>query len=169
MIILIMLDLLQKSVSKITQVETVCRQYFKVNLHIDKIIVDNMPTSNNSNTTVFRTDNHAIYAICVSDDLLKLADIKKIVKMMGMKAEEFLPPNGDNDYFLRYGQKVFQSVFPGHKSVTAFETVFYQTLTPYCPALIRISKVNGEIRQYNNIQNKWQPALELSYLRMQVR
>ena len=169
MIVLIMLDLVEKNVSKISQVEKFCHDYFNVNLQIDKIILNNMPTSHNSNTTVFKTNNHAIYALCRSDDKINLADIKKIIKQMGMKAEKYLPPEANENYFLRYGQNVFKSVFPGRISGTPEETLFYQTLTPYNPALVRIGKVNGEIRRYNNTYNKWQTALEFSYLRMQVR
>ena len=169
MIVLIMLDLVEKSVSKISQVEKFCHDYFNIDLQIDKIILNNMPTSHNSHTTVFTANHHAVYAFCRSDEQINLADIKKIIKQMGMKAEKYLPPEADEDYFLRYGQNVFQSVFPGRKSDSNDETLFYQTLTPYNPALVRIGKVNGEIRQYNSIGNQWQPAIEFSYLRMQVR
>jgi len=107
--------------------------------------------------------------LCTADESLNLADIKVIIKSIGMKAEAYLPPDGDSNYFLRYGQKVFQSVFPCRKTSNNAETVFYQTLTPYTPALIRIEKINGEIRQYNQNHQQWQKTLDISYLRMQVR
>ncbi len=168
MIVLIMIDLVEKNVSKINQIEKFCNDYFNVNLQINKIVLNNMPTSHNSRTTVFTANHHTVYALCLCNDQVNLADIKIIIKKMGMKAEKYLPPEADDNYFLDYGQNVFQSVFPGRKSGTPDETLFYQTLTPYNPALVRIGKVNGEIRQYNNVGKKWQPAIEFSYLRMQV-
>jgi|GEM_PF-286320 len=165
---LIMLDLFNSNTSKKAQLEKFCRDYFKVNLQIQDIILHEAPTSQSSRTTIFKVDRNTIYALCVSDDPIILADIKNIIRSMGMKADKFLPPNADENYFLRFGQKSFQSVFPGHKPVDASETSYYQTLTPYSPALVRINRVDGEIRQYNKNWQKWQKALEFSYARMQV-
>jgi hypothetical protein len=89
---------------------------------------------------------------------------------MGMKAEKYLPPDANENYFLRFGQKIFQDVFPGRKISTNQDTLsYYQTLAPYSPALVRISKIDGEIRQYSKIGQKWSSTLELSYQRMQVQ
>lgn len=166
-----MIDLLRlrKNTSRLLKVENLCRNYFNIDLRIDKIIQNNLPTGDSSCTTVFMTDRNEIYALCTGDDSLKLADVKKVIKSMGMKAEEYLPPGADDDYFLRYGQRVFQSTFPYRKTVLPQETTFYQTLTPYSPALVRIGKINGEIRQYNKICQEWQKAFEFSYLRLWVQ
>jgi hypothetical protein len=164
-----MLTIVKKNELNMSQIEKFCNNHFTVSLKINKVLINSMPTSNNSFTTVFTTNNHAVYALCSSDDLLELADIKKIVKLAGMKAESYLPPHADKDYFIRHGRNVFLSVFPGRKTCTPQETAFYQTLTPYNPALVKIERVNGELRQYNIICEKWQKALVFSYLRMQVR
>ena len=163
-----MLDLFNSNASKIAQLEKFCRDYFRVNLQIQDIILHEIPSSQSSRTTIFKVGRNTIYALCVSDNPIILADVKNIIKSMGMKADKFLPPNADENYFARFGQKSFQSVFPGHKPVNASETTYYQTLAPYSPALIRINKVNGEIRQYNKNWQKWQKTLEFSYTRMQV-
>lgn len=154
--------------SRISQVEKICQDCFDVNLQVKNLILDDAPTSKGSHTTVFRTDHGTIYALCIADDPLVLADVKNIVKSMGMHAEAYLPPNADKNYFLHFGQKSFQSVFPGRKVETDQDVSYYKTLAPYSPALIRIAKVDGEIRRYDNIWQQWQSALEFSYLHMQV-
>ena len=164
-----MLTVVKKNVLNLSQIEKFCFNYFTVSLQINRVLINSMPTSHNSFTTVFTTNNHAVYALCLSDELLELADIKNIIKHAGMKAESYLPPYADENYFLRYGKNIFLSVFPGRKTCTPQETTFYQTLAPYNPALVKIEKVNGELRQYNIFCEKWQKALEFSYLRMQVR
>jgi len=164
-----MLSFFNKNVLKVPQLERICKDYFGVDLGITNIVLNYIPTSKNSHTTVFKADRHTVYALCVSDDPLVLADIKSIIKLMGMKAEEFLPPDADTNYFLRFGHEKFLSAYPGRKSCADDETTFYQTLAPYNTALVRISKINGEIRQYDDTWKQWQKALEFSYLRMQVR
>jgi len=164
-----MVDLLDNNTPITSQIEKICKKYFGVDLLIENIILDDAPTSKNSITTVFKTNHDTIYALCTADDPLVLADVKNIVKSMGMKADVYLPPNADQDYFLRFGHKMFQDVFPNRKTRTNQETSFYQTLAPYSPALVRIAKVDGEIRQYSKIGEKWYSALEFSYQRMQVQ
>ena len=167
-----MIDLLQKNTSSLSQVENLesfCADYFGVNLRILKIIQSDIPSGEKLYTTVFMTNRNELYALCNDDDSLSLADIKKVIKSMGMEAEVFLPPNADKDYFLNYGKKVFQSVFPDRKTISAEETTFYQTLAPYSPALVRINRVGGEIRQYNKFGKIWQKTFVFSYLRLWVQ
>lgn len=154
---------------RLSQTEKDCRDYFGVDLKIKNIILDDAPTSKNSHTTVFKTDHNVIYALCSSDNPLILADIKSIIRLMGMKAEYFLPPSADSDYFFNFGQKAFLDIFPGRKAGTDQEISYYKTLAPYSPALVRISRINGEIRRYDKIWQEWQSAIKFSYLRMQVQ
>lgn len=164
-----MLDLLDIDIEKISRVESICKKHFRIDLQIENIILDAVPTSNNSHTSIFKTKRNQVYALCVSAEPLTLADVKNIVKSMGMKAEIYLPPNADRDYFLRCGRNIYKSVFPGREAKTDADTKFYQTFTTYNPALVMIAEVSGEIRQYNKIWRQWQKSLEYSYLRMQVR
>ena len=151
-----------------TRIQNICKNYFGVNLNINDIILDSIPSSKSSNMTLFKTNDDTIYALCLSEKPLTLADIKNIISSMGIKADSFLPPNADQDYFSRYGQQIFQSVFPGHKQGTDQDISFYKTLAPYSPALIKVSRINGIIRKYNNNWQQWQNALELSYQTTQV-
>jgi len=166
--ILTMIDLFNSNTSKKNQLKKACKNYFGVDLNIQNIILYNAPTDDDSYTTVFKDDRSTIYALCLSDKPITLTNVKNIIRSMGMKADKYLPPNADNDYFLHFGQKLFQSVFPSLKLINDDETLYYQTLAPYSPALVKINKVNGEIRQYDKIWQKWQRALKLSYTRMQI-
>lgn len=164
-----MTDLINMDISRVSQIEKICRDHFRIGLRIVKVALDDVPTSKGSHTTIFQTDRNAIYALCMSDDPLILADVKSIVRLMGMTAESYFPPNADKNYFIHFGQKTFQSVFPGRKAGTDQEISYYKTLAPYSPALIRIARIDGEIRQYDKLWQQWQSALEFSYQRMQVQ
>jgi len=164
------MDSLQtKIISRLSRTEKICRDCFGVDLKIKNLILDEVSTSRNSYTTVFKADHNVIYALCVSDNPLVLADVKSIIRLMGMKAEFFLPPNADKDYFLNFGHGAFLDVYPARKAGSDQEIHYYKTLAPYSPALVRISKVNGEIRRYDKIWQEWQSAIKFSYLRMQVQ
>lgn len=158
-----------KDPSEIEKIEKVCKDQFNVDLNVKGILIGNANTSKNSHTTVFKTNHGNIYALCVSDAPMMLADMASIIKSMGMKADTFLPPNGDKEYFEQAGSNIFQTVFPSHKMPQNTETSYYQTLSKYNPALVRISRIDGEIRQYNDQLRRWSKVLELSYTRMQVR
>ena len=79
---------------------------------------------------------------------LLLSDVKKIILRMGLKAELFVPPKGQPQYFEEIGRMKFREVFPGRTHISDEDIQFYKTLAPYNPALILISEVkNGEIYQ----------------------
>lgn len=145
------------------RIDNICKNYFGVNLGVTEIILDSAPSSQNSNTTLFKTANGTIYALCLSEKHLTLADVKVIIRQMGIQADSFLPPNADPDYFNRHGQRIFKSVFPAHRDGNADDISFYKTLAPYSPALVKVSKINGLVRKYNTNWRQWQAALELSY------
>lgn len=153
---------------KVDELTRLCRTYFKVDLAIKYVVFDDITTSKNSLTTVFRTEQDELYAVCVSDSGMNLADVKYNIKSMGMEAHAYFPPAADQRYFARYGHDEFLNVFPGRKPVNTAETLFYQSFAPYNPALVSISRVNGEIRRYNAIADKWQKDSEYQYTRTRV-
>ena len=99
-----------------------------------------------------------------------LADIKKIVRRMGLKVEEFLPPKGQPNYFDDIGRERFQSVFPGMKIISSGDLLYYRTLAPYNPALGIISEVkNGEIYQFDpDARGGWRVGARFRYKRIQA-
>lgn len=162
-------DILLKNALKMEQLEKLCRVIFKLNLRIDKLIADKLPIGKDSFASVFITDHNNVYVFCHGYEILKFADIKDIINLMGMEAEAYLPPHADKNYFVDFGYKEFQKYYPGRRNVDIKETAFYQTLAPYSPALVRINKINGTINQYNPATKKWQNAIGYSYLRLKVK
>lgn len=164
-----MTDLLDNNFSEVANVEDYCKANFGVDLKIKDILLNNAPTSLNSQTTIFNDDQNMMYALYTSDERMTLAEVMNLVKSMGMEADEYLAPGGDKDYFLRFGYKLFMTVFPNLKPSSAKEISYYKTFTPYSPALVRISKVTSEIREYNRIWKQWQKSLNFSYNRMRTQ
>ncbi|MFZ2545031.1 MAG: hypothetical protein WAW80_03570 [Candidatus Saccharimonadales bacterium] len=153
---------------KIEQVELICREKFRINLQINRLIVTDAPTNNNTYTTVFRSGG-AIYALCEAGTPITLGQVKSIIKQMSMEADSYYPPSNDDNYFNRFARNAFLSVFPGREVVNVNDLQYYQTLAPYSPALIRIRKINGQIRRYNSHANSWQKMIDFSYFRPQVQ
>lgn len=154
---------------KVAQVERLCKQQFGVNLHVREIVFDDVKAGKNSYVTIFQADKHTLYALLESDDPLTLFDVKSIMKSMGIEADDYLPPQGDQTYFMRHGHEVFLKAYPGRKTETDQERMYYRTLSPYRPALVRIAKISGEVRQYNTSSPRWQKSDDYSYVRMKVQ
>lgn len=153
---------------ELSRIKSICSNYFNIEPDIKELILDSAPSSNNTNTTIFETSTDEVYALCLSEKALTLADVKSIMRSMGIKADSFLAPKGDEDYFLKYGQRIYKSVFPAKKLTNEQDIEFYKTLAPYSPALIKVAKINGIIRKYNTNWHQWQKALELNYIKSKV-
>jgi hypothetical protein len=99
-----------------------------------------------------------------------LSDVKKIVTRMGLKAELYLPPKGEINYFDEIGRKKFRDVFPGRGHITSQDLIFYRTLAPYNPALVQINEViNGEIKQFDtDASSGWRIAARFAYRRIKT-
>lgn len=155
--------------AEVKRIERLCKEHFGVELHISAVVASDveMPQSD-SYATVFNADN-AVYALCETSQPVNLRDIQSQIKRMGLEAEFYYPPANDMNYFSRFGEKIFLSVFPGRTKASDNDTIFYQTLTPYNPALVRIRKVKGGIRRFNMRGNTWQTIKDFSYSRIQVQ
>ncbi len=150
-------------------IQQLCKKSFALDITVKAIIAGDIPTSKGSRTTIFETNRRVLYALCTADTPLTLADIKNIIRNMGMEADTYLPLYGVSSYFLHSGRQSFYEAFPGRKLLTDEETEFYQSLTPYNPALVRIAKVKGVIREYSPALQHWQKAKDYSYARMHIR
>jgi hypothetical protein len=156
-------------VAEINELERICRDSFATDLAIKNILISNLSTGRGSRTTVFEADRHALYALCVGSQPLVLADIVRIITSTGIEAEDYVPPAGDRDYFKAFGRQAFLDMYPGRKAASDQEMEFYQTLAPYSPALVRIAKVRGEIREYAPSMREWQLAKAFSYAKVRVQ
>lgn len=147
---------------KRAEIQHVCDEDFRLQLSVDEILFDNVTTEFNSYTTVFRTEDGSLYALCQSDDGMRLADVRRIIKSMNMISDRYYAPNGNVNYFDRLGMRVFKRAYPGRNSWTKDEAAYYRTLAPYSPALVKLAKVNTEVRRYNPHAEKWQKISELT-------
>ncbi|MDB5184131.1 MAG: hypothetical protein JWO07_812 [Candidatus Saccharibacteria bacterium] len=148
------------------EIERLCKDHFNVDLQVSGLVIADVPTYNNSFTTIFKS-GHQVYALCEAETPVTLGRVRSIIKQMGMEAEAYYEP-GQNGYFTSFARDAFLSVFPGRGVVNDDDLSYYKTLAPYSPALIRIKKINGQIRQYNPRSGAWQKTLDFSYFHPKV-
>lgn len=151
-------------------VERAIRDYFGVNADINKSIAFKIPVGPTTEATLFLTSKKQLYVYISGQSRLVLADVKKIVSKMGLKADTYLPPKNRPHYFDEVGQANFRKVFPGRKNVSAEDIIYYRTLTPYNPALVSVTEIkDGHVYQYDSDSNtKWRMAVKFSYRRIRT-
>lgn len=148
--------------------ERTVRDKFGVAVEINKVIADRVPVSHTAKASVFLTEKKQLFCFVAAQSNLTLGDVKKIVSRMGMKPEGYIPPKGHPNYFDEIGRERFRAVFPGRTHVTSDDLVYYRTLAPYNPALIRIREIpEGVIKQFDtDAQGNWRPAARFAYRRI---
>ena len=151
-------------------IERLAKERFGVSIDIGQVIARGIPVSRTADATVFLTKKKQLYVYISARSRLVLGDISKLVSRMGLKAELFLPPVGNPDYFNAIGSEKFEQVFPGRSYVADDELRFYRTLAPYNPALVLISEVkNGEIYRYDSdTRGGWRLATRFAYRRIRT-
>ena len=150
--------------------ERIAKETFGLKLEIDKVIVRQIPVSYTAEATVFLTTKKQLFVYISARSKTVLSDIKKIVARMGLKAELFVPPKGEIDYFDEVGRAKFREVFPSRNKPSGEDIIFYRTLAPYNPALVQIHEVtNGEIKQFDtDASNGWRVAVRFAYRRIKT-
>lgn len=152
-----------------TAIERACESVFGVRLTVLEVVVRKLPTGFASTATVFKTANPtALYVMINSQTSVVLADVQKMVRQMNCEAEEFLPPHGDADYFDRIATQKFKAMFPGKYITSADDLRYYRTLAPYSPALVRLSKVKGDIRAFNYESKSWRKVKDYAYSKISL-
>lgn len=150
--------------------ERIAKERFGLDVDISQVIVRGVDVSRSANATVFLTKKKQLFAYVSGPSRLLLSDVKKIVARMGLKAELYLPPKGQPDYFDAIGREKFREVFPGREHITQEDIVFYRTLAPYNPALVLIGEVKtGEIYKYDSdTRGDWRVAAKFAYRRIKT-
>lgn len=150
--------------------ERIARDQFGMDVSISQIIVRQIEVSRTSTATVFLTKKKQLLVYVSGHSKLLLGDVRKIISRMGLKAELYLPPKGQSDYFDRIGREKFAAVFPGRSHVSDDDIIFYRTLAPYNPALVLISEVKaGVIYQYDSDSSgSWRAAAKFAYRRIKT-
>lgn len=143
---------------------------FSLASEVGSIILNRVSVGRSINATVYLTKNKQLLLYVQATAPLLLADVKKIVSRMGLKADLYFPPKGQPQYFDEVGRSKFLEVFPGRKHISDDDLMFYRTLAAYNPALVMISEVkNGEIYQFDaDSRDGWRPAIKFSYRRIRT-
>jgi hypothetical protein len=141
---------------------------FKQTIDIKSMIASSLPVGPGVTASVFLTDKGQLFMLIVSQGAMNVGDVRKMVSRANLKAEQFLPPHADEDYFTRIATKKFQEVFPGRAPSNDDDLTFYRTLVAYSPALVQISEVvDGVIKQFDrDAASSWRPAVKFSYRRI---
>ncbi|MCL2038249.1 hypothetical protein FWG95_04625 [Candidatus Saccharibacteria bacterium] len=135
-----------------------------------KSVVAKIPVGASSAATVFLTDKGLLFALIAARGGQNFGDVKKILNRMNLRAEQFLPPRADANYFDRVATAKFREVFPGREPKNERDTAFYKTLASYNPALVQIAEVTGSvIKQYDSdAVGRWRPAVKFAYRRIRT-
>jgi hypothetical protein len=150
--------------------ERIAKDRFGLDIDISQVIVRQADVSRSATATVFLTKKKQLFVYVHGHSKLLLSDVKKMVARMGLKAELYLPPRGQTDYFDVIGREKFREVFPGRGHINEEDIIFYRTLAPYNPGLILISEVkNGEIYRYDSDSRaNWRVAAKFTYRRIKT-
>lgn len=141
---------------------------FDLQLDITDVISRDITVGITAKGTVFKTPQNTHFLHVTSQGTLNFGDVKRIVRSMGLEAEAFLPPRGDQEYFKRIGIEKFKQMFPGKYLMGDEDTRYYETLAPYNPALVRLSKIKGEILGYTIATGQWHKVKSYAYTKMKV-
>ena len=144
------------------------RVTFDLQVNIKSTIANKIPVGPSSIATIFLSDRGILYAYITANGGQTLGDVKKILSRMNLRADTFLPPHGEKDYFNRIASAKFMETFPGRQNPKDSDLIFYKTLVPYNPALIQIAEIEkGVIKQYDaDTVGKWRNSIKLVYRRI---
>jgi len=150
--------------------EKIAKAKFGVPVDVDKVIVRQVDVSRTARATLFLTNKKQLLLYVEASSPLLLADVKKIISRMGLKAEAYFPPKNRPKYFDEIGRAKFREVFPGRTNINDQDIAFYRTLAPYNPALVLISEVkNGEVYQFDaDSRSGWRLSTKFAYRRIRT-
>lgn len=150
--------------------ERAMSELFGVHAEIDQLIASDIAVSRSAQATVIMTKKKQLFVYVDGHTKMTLGDVQKIITRMGLKAELYLPPKHQPDYFDAIGREKFRETFPGRGHISDADIRFYRTLAPYKPALVLISEVrDGQIYQYDaDASHEWRPCVKFAYRRIKT-
>lgn len=151
-------------------IERIIAEKFGVRAELKQIIVRNIPVSRTAHATVFLTSKKQLYALIAGQSKMTLGNVQKIVTRMGLKAEMYLPPKHQPDYFDAVGRDKIRHIFPGKHTISSEDIRFYRTLASYNPGLVLIHEVHdGQIYQFDaDASSDWRVAAKFTYRRIKT-
>lgn len=150
--------------------EHMAKRDFGMKIDVASILLDRVSVSPTCYATVFMTQKKQLMCMITGQSRVTLGDVRKIISRMGLKAETFMPPKGQPQYFDDVARMKFEEVFPGRTHVSSDDLSYYRTLAPYNPAMVLIQEVkNGEIYQYDaDSHSGWRVGVKFSYRRIKT-
>lgn len=150
--------------------EAAAKTYFGMAIEVDTIVVHEIDVARAVKASVFLTKKKQLLCYIHGHSRLVLSDVRKLVSRMGLKAELYMPPKGQPNYFDDVGREKFREVFPGRGHITPVDIQFYRTLAPYNPAFVLIGEVkDGHIYQFDaDAHSSWRVAAKFAYRRIKT-
>lgn len=155
------------TVQKVRAIEDVSKNHFGVQLDVKKIIASDIITGDTAFATLFVDTSDTLYVLIEADDAMTLGDVISMVKLMNLEASGYVAPHRDSDYFTKRALEAYSVVFPG-RDATEADTTYYQTLSVYSPALVKIDRINGDLHSYNTVSKQWRKEYDELYIHQEV-
>jgi len=150
--------------------ERLIKDKFSIDADIAQAIVFKIPVGLSAEATLYLTSKKQLYLFISSQTKILFSDVRKIVSKMGLRADTYLPPKGDVEYFNIVAKAKFKEIFPGRTNISEQDLIYYKTLAVYNPALVQISEVlKGQIYQFDSdASGNWRPSKKFSYRRLKT-
>jgi hypothetical protein len=142
--------------------------YFGFKAGVSRIVLSNVTVGPLTSATVFFDKNQGLYVFIATKSKLLLADVRKILSKMNLRPEAYLPPKGNTSYFDDAAKKKFLERFPGRANITSEDLVYYRTLVPYSPALVKVAEVkDGCVKIFDSdSRGNWRTGAKLNYFKI---
>ncbi len=147
----------------IAAIEKACKDQFGLELKVGEFIASGFSVGQSAWATIFKTSSGQLFLYVLSRGAQLYADVQKMVMRMECEAETYYPPFAEKEYFERIAREKFKVLFPGKHIVGDDDLRHYKGLSPYNPALVKLSRVKGEIRGYDEHLKTWRKVKDFHY------
>lgn len=144
-------------------IKNACKERFGLNIDVAEVVARNFPVSSSSRAALFKAKNGQVLLYIKSRGAQVFGDVQKMVLRMECEADYYYPPHGEPEYFDRVARDKFKVLFPGKHILGEDDLRYYKALAPYSPALVRIAKVKGEVRAYDEQLKAWRKIKDFHY------
>jgi hypothetical protein len=136
---------------------------FLIKLDIDRMFARGIKTAANAEASVFKAKGGAVYAYITGPEKQTAGEVHKMAHAIGLEYSEMVPPAGVEDYFVAQATRRFKEVYPGRRDINDEDLRYYKTLVPYPIALLKVTKIKGEIRAFDPESQSWKVVKQMSY------
>lgn len=144
-------------------IEKACKEQFGLSVDVAEVVARNFPVSTAARATLFKAKSGQVLLYIVSRGSQVFGDVQKMVLRMECEADVYYPPHGEAEYFDRVARDKFKALFPGKHILGEDDLRYYKALAPYSPALVKVAKVKGEVRAYDEQLKAWRKIKDYHY------